>query len=54
MKRTRLRSLVPDRVEEAMAGLTGGFSWDETKEGGEYWTEVYHKLRAMLEEKEEN
>lgn len=39
-------------VKQAITGISGGFIWDATEQGQEYWDEVIKHLEELLEEEQ--
>jgi hypothetical protein len=38
-------------IKKAASAINSAFSWDETREGKEYWSDLYNRLWAISEGK---
>ena len=45
--------IVKNFVLKAMEGISVGFRWSKTKQGGTYWREVLSNLEDLLEDEDE-
>lgn len=47
------KDLNPNQIENALVGVGAGFVWSETKQGYDFWAEVYDVLDELLKYAEE-